>query len=148
MGSPLSHIFRVGRRSVGASPDGDGGAFPDQRVKSGCIPVRKADVAKASGAADGIGRGAAVDADAGTVQSGPEDAGGVVGAGGRCGSHRCAPREDDGTRDSGGGEEKTAEMPSISLPFDKLTKRIPEGAIASGNTTRLMLDGHKKTMSP
>ena len=36
----------------------------------------------ASGAADGIGGGAAVDADAGAVQSGPEDADGVVGAGG------------------------------------------------------------------
>ena len=37
----------------------------------------------ASGAADGIGGGAAVDADAGAVQSGPEDADGVVGAGGK-----------------------------------------------------------------
>jgi hypothetical protein len=37
----------------------------------------------ASGAAYGIGGGAAVDADAGAVQSGPEDADGVVGAGGK-----------------------------------------------------------------
>ena len=37
----------------------------------------------ASGAAYGIGDGAAVDADAGAVQSGPEDADGVVGAGGK-----------------------------------------------------------------
>ena len=35
----------------------------------------------ASGAAYGIGDGAAVDADAGAVQSGPEDADGVVGSG-------------------------------------------------------------------
>ena len=37
----------------------------------------------ASGAAYGIGDGAAVDADAWAVQSGPEDADGVVGAGGK-----------------------------------------------------------------
>ena len=37
----------------------------------------------ASGAVDGFGDGAAVDADAGAVQSGPEDADGVVGAGGK-----------------------------------------------------------------
>ena len=37
----------------------------------------------ASGAADGIGNRAAVDADAGAVQSGPKDADGVVGAGGK-----------------------------------------------------------------
>lgn len=37
----------------------------------------------ASGAGYGIGDGAAVDADAGAVQSGPEDADGVVGAGGK-----------------------------------------------------------------
>ena len=36
----------------------------------------------ASGAANGIGDGAALD-DAGAVQSGPEDADGVVGAGGK-----------------------------------------------------------------
>lgn len=70
------------RVKTGGSPDGDGGAFPYQRVKSGGIPVRKADAAMASGAAYGIVGGAAVDADAGAVQSGPEDADGVVGAGG------------------------------------------------------------------
>jgi hypothetical protein len=37
----------------------------------------------ASGAAYGIGGGAAVDADAGAVQSGPEDADGVDGAEGK-----------------------------------------------------------------
>lgn len=37
----------------------------------------------ASGAADGVGDRAAVDADAGAVQSRPEDADGVVGAGGK-----------------------------------------------------------------
>ena len=79
--SPLSHIFRVDGTRAGVSPDGDGSALPYQRVKSGGIPVRKADAAMASGAADGIGGGAAVDADAGAVQSGPEDADGVVGAG-------------------------------------------------------------------
>lgn len=81
--SPLSHIFRADRRSAGGSPDGDGGAFPYQRVKSGGITVRKADAAMASGAAYGIGDGAAVDADAGAVQSGPEDADGFFGAGGK-----------------------------------------------------------------
>ena len=75
--SPLSHIFRVGSRSAGDSPDGD--AFPYQRVKSGGIPVRKADAAMASGAADGFGDGAAVDADAGAVQSSSEDADGAGG---------------------------------------------------------------------
>ena len=57
--------------------------FPASVIKSGGIPVRKPDAAMASGAADGIGDGAAVDADAGAVQSGPEDADGVVGAGGK-----------------------------------------------------------------
>lgn len=38
--SPLSHIFRVDRTRAAVSPDGDCGAFPDQRVKSGGIPVR------------------------------------------------------------------------------------------------------------
>ena len=37
----------------------------------------------ASGAANGIGGGAAVDADAGVLQSGPEDADGIVGVGGK-----------------------------------------------------------------
>ncbi len=73
----------MGIKSAVGSPDGDGGAFPDQRVESGGIPVRKADAAMASGAADGIGFGAAVDADAGAVQSGPEDADGVIGARGK-----------------------------------------------------------------
>jgi hypothetical protein len=58
---------------LGGSPDGDGGVFPYQRVESRGILVRKADTAMASGAADGFGDGAAVDADAGAVQSGPED---------------------------------------------------------------------------
>ena len=65
------------------SPDGEGGAFPDQRVKSGGIPVRKAATAMASGAGYDIGDGAAVDGYAGAVRSGPEDADGVFGAGGK-----------------------------------------------------------------
>jgi hypothetical protein len=92
MGFPLFHISRVDRTSAGGSPYGDGGAFLVQRVKSGGIPVRKADTAMASGAADGIGDGAAVDADTGTVQSGPEDAGGCWGRGKVWKSSVCSPR--------------------------------------------------------
>ena len=65
------------------SPDGDSGAFSDQRVKSGGIPVRKADAAMASGTDNGIGNRAVVDGYAAAVQSGREDADGVVGAGGK-----------------------------------------------------------------
>ena len=70
----ISHFQSGQNKCTGGSPDGDGGAFPYQRVKSGGIPVRKADAAMASGAAYGIGDGAAVDDYAGVVQSGSEDA--------------------------------------------------------------------------
>lgn len=73
----------MARSPQGGSPDGDGGAFPYQRLTSGGIPVRKTDAAMASGSADGIGNGADVDDYARAVQSGPEDADWVVGPGGR-----------------------------------------------------------------
>ena len=103
----------------------------------------------ASGAADGIGRGAAVDADAGAVQSGPEDADGVVGARGKVVEViGVLPARKTAHATEAAERRKTAKTPSISLTIDKLMKRIPESAIASVNTTRLMLHRHKKTMSP
>lgn len=75
------------------SPDGDGGAYPNEAMEGGGVPVGESDAAVASGAAYGIRDGAAVDAYSGAVQAGPEDADGVVGAGGRlCKSSVRSPR--------------------------------------------------------
>jgi hypothetical protein len=103
----------------------------------------------ASGAADGIGDGASVDADAGAVQSGSEDTDGVVGARGKVVEVIGAlPARTTAHATEATERKKTAKTPSISLPFDKATKRISKSDIASGNTTRSMLHRHKKTMSP
>ncbi len=61
----------------------DLGAFLDELGEDEGVPVREADAAVAFVAANLIGRGGAVHADAGAVDGDPDDADGVVRAGGR-----------------------------------------------------------------